>query len=237
MKPNITATQLGLPLLKGPIRFAIGPPDGFTSNSWKIWASKHGDVYIACRDNFNDVKVSLHTSGRWRMGFTNEAIDKDRRILPPDANRAWEVWNEPPESIPNTIEAFKLIFPTSELGVEPEQRQNRKWKNTLYIEEAPPEKITTISLFITKGFPILKHESEPSFCLASLDIGNDRRAQLIAHADPYNVFRDLIEEGVKNAIKNAESTGISIPEKAYVYLYGHRENGCRFLIGAKAKRT
>ncbi len=31
----------------------------------------------ACRDNFKEAKVSLHTSGKWRMGFTIEALVKN----------------------------------------------------------------------------------------------------------------------------------------------------------------
>ncbi len=45
-------TQAGLlPIRKGPVRFAVGPSDGLTSNSWKVWANKKGDVYIACWDH------------------------------------------------------------------------------------------------------------------------------------------------------------------------------------------
>ena len=59
--PNL-ATQVGLlPVRDKPVRFAVGAPDGITSNSWKIWAKKSG-AYIACRDNFKETKVSLHTS-------------------------------------------------------------------------------------------------------------------------------------------------------------------------------
>ena len=79
MNPNIFPNQLiamgVLPINDTPARFAIGPPDGLTSNSWRIWSTKHGDVYISCRDNFTEAKVSLHTSGRWRMGFTSQAIE------------------------------------------------------------------------------------------------------------------------------------------------------------------
>ena len=133
MKPNVTASQLGLPKTRGPLRFAVGPPDGLTSNAWRFWTTRRGDVYIACRDNFQEAKVSLHASGRWRMGFTTEAIGRNPQLIPADADRAWEVWDEPPASLPNTIVAFRLIFPTSELAVRPEQRPVKKWKNVLYI--------------------------------------------------------------------------------------------------------
>ena len=236
MKPNITASQLGLPMLKGPVRFAVGPPNGLTSNAWRMWTSKHGDIYIACRDNFKEVKISLHTSGRWRMGFTAEAISKNPQLLPPDTNRAWDVWDEPPASLPDSVVAFKLIFPTAELGVRPEQRPAKLWKKVLHIESAPPGKVTIITLFVTNGAPALKHESEPSFCLASLDIGKDRYAQLVAHDDPSYGLKDFVENGVAKARKQAELAGVIIPKEGYFYLFGQRDNGCRFIIGAKADR-
>jgi hypothetical protein len=170
------------------------------------------------------------------MGFTTEAISKNQRLLPPDANRAWDVWDEPPASLPDTVVAFKLIFPTSELAVRPGQRQPKQWKRVLYIESAPPGKVTIITLFVTKGAPALKHESEPSFCLASLDIGNGHRAQLIAHADPSDGLKEFVEKGVSEARKRAESAGVRIPQEGYFYLYGQRDNGCRFIIGARANR-
>jgi hypothetical protein len=115
------------------------------------------------------------------MGFTTEAVVKNRNLLLTDQNRAWEVWDEPPVSLPNTVIAFRLLFPPSELAVRPEQRVPNEWANVVYIEAAPPGKLTVLTLFVTVGDVVLRHESEPSFCLASLDIGNNRRAQLIAH--------------------------------------------------------
>lgn len=236
MKPNITASQFGLPLLAGPVRFAVGPPDGLTSNSWLMCTSKAGDIYLACRDNFKEVKVSLHPSGRWRMGFRTEAISNNPK-LSEGMNRAWEVWDEPPESLPDSVVAFKLIFPTAELVVQPEQRPAKLWKKVLHIESAPPGKVTIITLFVTNGMPTLKHESEPSFCLASLAIGKNRHAQLIAHTESSDGLNAFIESGVAQARKQAESAGVSFPQNGYFYLFGKQDNGCRFIIGARANRA
>ena len=236
MKPNVTASKLELPLTNGPVRFAVGPPDGLTSNSWRLWTTKRRDVYIACRDNFKEVKVSLHVSGRWRMGLTEEAIAKNPRFLPPDVNRAWEVWDEPPASLPRTVTAFRLIFPTSELSVRPDQRPVEQWKNVLHIEAAPPGKVTIITLFITEGALTIRHESEPSICLASTDIGNTRRAQLIAHNDPADGIEDFVKSSVVGARKQYEAAGLELPPDAYGYFFGHREDGCRFIVGARMGR-
>jgi hypothetical protein len=154
-----------LPLIDKPARFAVGDPNGMTSNSWRVWVERGSEVYIACRDNFTDTKVSLHASGRWRMGFTNEAIKKRPDLVQPSENRAWEVWAKPLETLPRTTTAFHLYFPTSELAVDVSQRVGKKWREVVYLEAAPAEKVTTVTLFITNGDIKLRHESEPSFLL------------------------------------------------------------------------
>jgi putative transcriptional regulator len=41
-----------------------------------VEASKGKDVYLACRDNLQQLEVSLHTSGVWRLAWTSAAIAK-----------------------------------------------------------------------------------------------------------------------------------------------------------------
>jgi len=237
MMSGTSAAQLGLiPVMRGPIRFAVGPPNGLTSNSWRVWTTSSRDVYVVCRDNFKEAKVSLHASGRWRMGFTTQALDKHRRLLPTDQNRAWEVWDRPPPILPNTVIAFRLIFPSSELGVRPEQRKPEEWARVVYIEAPPQGKVTVVTLFITAEDVLLTHESEPSFCLASLEIGDGQRAQLIAHGDPEGDLPDLIRRSTAEARKHAESKGVEISPETYGYFLGRQENGSRFIFGAYLKR-
>lgn len=225
-----------LPIRVGPVRFAVGHPDGPTSNSWRMWATTNGDVYVACRDSFKETKVSLHASGRWRMGFTTEAVAKNRDLLVPDQNRAWEVWDRPPEVLPGTVVAFRLIFPTSELAVMPDQRTPSQWKKVIHIEAAPLGKVTVLTLFITVGDVDLRHASEPSLCLASLDIGQELRAQLVAHGDPEGQLQKLIDDSVTLARREAESAGIELPAEAFGYFFGNRDDGSRFIVGAKLAR-
>lgn len=237
MISNTALTRAGvLPFHTGPLRFAIGSPNGLTSNAWRVWTTKAGDVYVACRDNFKEAKVSLHTSGRWRMGFTTEAIAKNPKLLSCDQDRAWEVWDRPPETLPNTVVALRLIFPTSELAVREEQRKPSEWEKVVHVEAAPPGKVTIITLFITHGDMALKHESEPSFRLASLKIGNGYYVQVVAHSDPEGDLPNLIGRSVSEARQLAESAGIEVPEGGYGYFFGNRDDGSRFLLGARLTR-
>ena len=230
--PNLLIQSGAIPIRDRPVRFAVGSPDGLSSNSWKVWASKSG-IYIACRDSFNNTKVSLHPSstplrpGRWRMGFTSESG------LKMNDNRAWEVWDEPPSTLPNTVVAFRLYFLTSELAVRPEMRNPADWKKVIYVESGPPGKMTVFTLFVTLNDPPLSHQSEPSFSLASFAFDRGRRAQLVAHGELENGFPDLIKTKAIQSIDQMRSTGHAIPETAYGYLFGRQEDGCRFIVGAR----
>lgn len=237
MIPNTVLTRAGvLPFRKSPVRFAVGAPNGITSNAWRVWTTRRGDIYVACRDNFQEAKVSLHASGRWRMGFTTEAVARNPKLVALEQNRAWEVWDRPAEALPDTITAFRLIFPTAELAVRPDQRQPSRWKDVVYVEAAPPGKLTTVTLFVTRGDLVLRHESEPSVRLASLDMGNGLHAQLIAHGDPEGNLPDVLDRYVAEARRQAESAGVGIPDDAYVYFFGNRDDGGRFIVGARATR-
>jgi hypothetical protein len=167
------------------------------------------------------------------MGFSTQSLSKIGHLLSDDQNRAWEVWDEPPASLANnTIVAFRLFFPTSELGVRPEQRIQKAWKNVIHIEAGPPGKITVLTLIVTSGEPELSHESEPSFRLASFDIGEGRHAQLIAHGEPENNFPDFIKGYVAEAVARTQSKGVNLPDQAYGYFLG-QEDGCRYLFTAR----
>jgi hypothetical protein len=238
MLSNRGATAAGiLPILDEPVRFAVGDPNGVTSNSWRVWAEKNDELYIACRDSFTETKVSLHASGRWRMGFTTQAIAKNPNLMPENGNRAWEVWDRPNETLPKTITAFHLYFVTSELAVTQEQRVGKKWKGVHFIEAGPVGKITTVTLFITRGDCDPVHESEPSFVLASFGLTDGRYAKIVAHGDPYGFLPELIEASVSEAWRALAEKDIAVPATAFSYFFGHRENGARFIVGARMRRN
>ena len=237
MTSPISPVAAGLPLRTGPIRFAVGAPDGFTSNSWRFWTERSGDAYLACRDNFQNMKVSLHASGRWRMAFTSEAIARNPALVPVGGGRAWEVWDEPPPVVPDIVVAFRLIFPTRELAVRPEQRTTRQWRDTVFIEAAPADsgKLTAVTLFVTADDPELRHHSEPSFRLASLELTADRRAQVVAHAEVENQMPDMIANARTRALELAAAAGVEMPEMGYLYMFGNHPDGARFIVGARAR--
>lgn len=230
--------SLTFPIRRGPVRFAVGHPNGLTSNAWIILTGKPGDVYIACRDNFKEAKVSLHASGRWRMAWSETAVAKNSRLLSSDGKRTWDVWDEPPPSLPGVVTAFHLIFPTSELAVRPERRPSNDWSRVIYIEAAPPGQMVLVTLFVTAGDPILEPQGGgPSIRLASLGIGEGRSAQLVAYGAPEADIPAIIERCTSQARIKAQSENVALPPEAYVYFFGRRPDGARYIVGARVFRT
>lgn len=225
-----------LPFTRGPVRFAFGTPETLTSNAWRVWVGSAGDVYLACRDNMRETKVSLHASGRWRMSFTSEAIAKRPDLLADGQDRAWEVWDEPPPTLPHTVAAFRLLFLTSELAVRPDQRAAKEWDKVLFIEPAPPGKIAAVTLLITDEDFAVHHEVEPSFRLACLSLNNGRWAQLVAHFDSALDMPAIVENGIAEGRVEAKRRGIVEPPGSYAYFLGRNNDGARFIVGARVER-
>ncbi|HEY6618725.1 MAG TPA: DUF5677 domain-containing protein [Steroidobacteraceae bacterium] len=167
------------------------------------------------------------------MGFTTEAVAKNKRLLSDGQNRAWDVWDRPPPSLPGVTAAFHLFFPTSELAVRPNQRPVDQWQHVIFIEPAPRGQMVNVTLFITAGDPELRAEHGPSCRLASLSITQGRCAQLVAYGAPEADIHDVIRRGVSEARARALSSHIDLPPETYGYFLGKRDDGSRYIVGAR----
>ncbi len=234
--PDISRRVGLLPIIDKPVKFAVGDLKGLSSNSWRIWDSKNGDIYIMCRDGLNEAKVSLHASNRWRMAFTQEAFSKNLALCFERENRVWEVWDKPEESLPNTVTAFKLYFPLKELGLDPSLRKSTKWKDVFFIEASPSPLMTVITLFVCSSEINLKHSSQPSFCLAKFHIKNNHTVQVIAHSEKEGNIPKMISNQMPIILQQLKDKKIDTPISSFCYLFGHHDDGCRYIVGAKADR-
>jgi hypothetical protein len=167
------------------LRFAVGNPDGLSSNSWRVWARPDGDVYISCRDNYKELKVSLHRSGRWRVGLTDIAAGRlaDRTVG--GSNRAWDVWDRPDPMVPGITMGFVILFFPSELSITPSLRSaSSAWARgeTEIIPTASEPAVATVTL------------NDPGYVLAAaranaqyqrfLPLSSGREVQLLVHTEP-----------------------------------------------------
>src|SRR5690242_1367253 len=54
------------------LRFTVRTADGFGGSDWRLWATRHGDFYLASRSLASKLKLSFHQSGICRYAFTAE---------------------------------------------------------------------------------------------------------------------------------------------------------------------
>jgi hypothetical protein len=57
------------------------------------------------------LKATLHRSGRWRLAFTKEHVERGSPFVPVGGDRAFEKWLRPPELAPGLTVAFRVFVP------------------------------------------------------------------------------------------------------------------------------
>jgi hypothetical protein len=223
-----------LPVTEGPLRFALRHPDGRSSNSWRAWTTRTGDAYLTCADNYREMKASLHASGRWRFGFTQESTTGAVPTikLSKGENRAWKVWTEPMRALPLTVVAFRLVFLPEELAVDGTRRSGRKWRDLAWITAAPDQHINFVTVFVTDGLPNLRYEGGPSDTLATMPLKGDRWLQIVAHIEkPTAQFREMVSSSVEAARRHADQAGVVLPQRGRLLLFGdYPANGSHHII-------
>lgn len=205
------STDKSLPIGGRNVRFAVGTPTGRSSNSWLVETRKPGDIYIICRDNFSDSKVSLHASGKWRYAFT-DAIAKIRPdLVPPGSDRTVHKWSPPTGWKQRPIVAFELLVPQSGLYLARPDRA--KWKKSvIFIEpHQNPQLMTVVQLVIAPVGMCFDYGTAEGGTIADLQVTeqlhlminfvfeevtlhNKSIAQLMHHINAYEKIREIAEK-------------------------------------------
>lgn len=207
-----------LPIFGEEVRFAVGTPHGMSSNSWKLWA-RGNDVYFACRDNFQEFKLSVHASGIWRLAFTKEATSQHPALRRYDDNRVINRWT--PDLSAGAIVAFELVLLPASLYLPPLQRA--RWpRDVVFAELLDPALVTAVALTIVNGHqPIGFTEAQPGAVLGIVPIPDGRSAQLIVTGYAPAPFMTAITPALEKLLVNIGAVA-ALPD-GVTALFGARE--------------
>lgn len=223
---------LQVPVREQEFRFAVGEPSGASTNSWKAWVDRKGDIYIACRDNFREIKVSLHASGRWRLGLTEEAVRKRPEILPAGVDRAWDKWAPPADHQERVVIAFQLVFPQAALYLRPEDRKN--WKPLLFVEPHEGSDVMTVVSTCVSPSADLVTGNPPFGVLGVMKLDGTRTVQVAAHVQRATEFLGLLADTLDRLRRaHAERGARHLPPGTVVTLGGHGPDGVRWLTAVR----
>jgi hypothetical protein len=125
------------------VRFAIRGSSGQVSSTWRLWVTRHGDVYLATRSMAAIEKYSFHKSGICRSAFTSQASTPGTM-----ADRAMFKWRRlatPEVGKDGGARVAWLIFPTDCLSSTFDSDD----KPVRWIEAAPAGGATHVELAFT----------------------------------------------------------------------------------------
>jgi hypothetical protein len=209
------------PLRRSPARLSIGTPAGPSTNSWKVWI-RGEDAYVACRDNFREIKVSLHASGIWRLGFTEQFAQSNRDVVPPDKDRAWKKWRPTLDDKHRMVIAFQIVCPVASLYLSPKDRA--KWPtNIVFVEPAPTEvEMTVLSVCVVLGQDALAFNPETrGAVVAILPVGNDRTLQVVVTHEKIGDIPKLFSDAFRKMLGQL-TPDRQLPDEGVFFLLGNR---------------
>lgn len=201
------------------LRFAIGDPCGQSSNSWRVWVKRDGDVYIACRDNYQELKVSLHGC-RWRVGVTAEGAAATRHLRAPEADRAWMTWDRP-EPVGGITMGYRILFLPSELAITPALRPARSWKNVEFVPAASEGCVTLATVTLNEPGHRMAVDGAVDQNHGFLALPTGGEVQLTIHTETFgDAFRKALADAYQEGRDRTEAAGVRVPPGGRMFLVG-----------------
>ena len=203
--------DIELPLRESPVRFSIMRSNDLSSNAWRVWVEKDGSAYIRSRDHLQDIKISLHNSGKQHIAFTPESTHQMS-----EGNRFWDQWWEPDHYRgPQVVPTFNLFFPSWALTLTQAIRDSNPkiWnKNQISIEAAETPMATVISFVITDDDVNMRFSTTGEsrhFPMAILPLRHGKTLWAVIWHRPEGNMQVLAKQGMSGLAANFADT----PEK------------------------
>lgn len=193
---------------------------GRCSTVWAIFSAKRtADIYVCPRIMGGAVKVSLHQSGSWQVGFTKESSAK----LNAGRTRHWDIWKGGAEIGPGTVRAWYLLIPDQELRAADEDTKAHK------VPPVGPDHAASIELLImSNDGPSVAFDDAHivgRWRLGSRDESCLVVARRIAWTEEQQAWANASRE---QAVAQAEAAGVRKSRDHRYYFHGSDVAGVRF---------
>jgi hypothetical protein len=132
------------------IRFAVGTPLGQRAETWRCWAPrKKNDVYVGPRSIAAAYHLSLHESGEWHVGlseqFKRETAEQGRWV---GGSRLLAEFPRPSEIAPGVTLGFRIIVPASAVSID--FKQENLPSDLVWIPPPSADRAVEVSLLIVR---------------------------------------------------------------------------------------
>jgi hypothetical protein len=128
------------------IRFGISDNNHLRAATWKLWTpNAKTDIYLSCRELRGNMKASMHSSGSWHFGYTQEALEYFETENAFNQKKYIQKWQRPQPLTNGLTLAFRIVTPFS--AVTTKIIENNK--DIVWIPNCPENMATEIDIFIT----------------------------------------------------------------------------------------
>ena len=202
-------------------RFAVGTPGGPSANSWRAWV-RGDDVYVKCRDNFEGLKASLHASGSWRFGFTQEFATSQPDLLPDGTDRVWTKVRPSFDDPKTPVVGFQIVVLRGGLYVGPEKRKS--WPPSVLFVEPPAGdgKLTVLSVAVVQSQnPVRIGDGTIGAVVGILPLAKGWTAQVVATYEDVGTMEESVADALRRTV--GQMGGISkVPDAGVLFVHGLR---------------
>jgi len=134
-------------IMKHHLRFGIRN-GALRAATWNISSpDSTSDIYISCRELKGFIKVSLHETGSWHLGYSDKAFDKYfKSDESSEKDKYIEIWPRPNVIAEGMTLAFRIVTPYSATSTPVEDTL----KDIIWIPNCAIGYATEIDIFITR---------------------------------------------------------------------------------------
>jgi hypothetical protein len=163
------------------LRFGVTNGNGLRSVTWKCWTISGAgkkDVYLLCRAIGNAIKLSMHESGRWHVGFASPNMFDDATR---PASRYLGVWEKPSPVAGSYILACRVHVPANAVSIQDDNLET----DVYWAASAPEGQATEFVIFLTDrpyyGYSLVELlKPSPKF-IGSLPLEGGGAIHLVSH--------------------------------------------------------
>jgi hypothetical protein len=170
------------------IRFGVTDHAGRRAATWKCWTqvgSGKKDVYLACRALQGNVKLSLHESGRWHLGFDATRFSSMFEKESTPASRFAGIWGKPAPLFQGLTLACRVHTPWYAVTIP----VTRLDENVFWIQAVPPGQSIEVVIFLSDAGALSTdwpgRRSMNTSLVGSLELDGGGSICVVYHAIPW----------------------------------------------------
>jgi hypothetical protein len=129
---------------EGVLRFAVGTPSRLRSSVWRLWVYR-SEAYLAGRYMGSWLKLSLHSSGIWRLAWAEE-LEREEA-----GDRVLKRWQRPPDYSEGWAKGPSIAVPAPLFPDLLDSADGQNLRDVIWVPEPNPDTSVFLTILIGRS--------------------------------------------------------------------------------------